>query len=101
MVRDSRLRACLFLVKSYNAHVRVTQKDACLTLVLLTGLGAPGPPNHVCARPVTLQILLSGSRLFRPPCVGSLQDTFLGLSKFPILFLCEVFFANVLIGRAG
>ena len=33
MVRDSRLRACLFWLKSYNAHVRVMQKDACLTLV--------------------------------------------------------------------
>jgi len=40
MVRDSRLRACLFLVKSYNAHVRATQKDACLTLVLFDRTGS-------------------------------------------------------------
>src|ERR1700674_4018327 len=46
--------------------------------------------------------------LFRPPHVGSLQDTNLGLSKCPILlFLCEVFFlrtclldARVLAGLA-
>ena len=46
----------------------------------------PGPPNHACASPVTLQILSSGSRLFRPLYVGSLQDTNLGLSKFPFFF---------------
>src|SRR5258708_33250398 len=28
------LRACLFFTKSYNTRVRVTQKNACLTLVL-------------------------------------------------------------------
>ena len=43
-------------------------------------------------RPVTLQTLLSGSKL-HPPVVGSLQDTNLDLSKFPVsLFLCELLF---------
>jgi hypothetical protein len=30
--------------------------------------------------------------LFRPPYVGSLQDTFLGLSKFPIYFFFAKYF---------
>ena len=40
-----------------------------------------------CASPVTLKNFLSGSKLlFVHPCLGSLQDTNLGSSKFPIIF---------------
>jgi hypothetical protein len=34
---DAELKACLFPAKSYNAHVRVMQKDAGLRLVLFIG----------------------------------------------------------------
>ena len=65
------------------------------TRTFLSDPAHPGPPNHACASPVTLQILLSGSSLFRPPYVGSLQDTFLGLSKFPIYFFFAKYFSRM------
>jgi hypothetical protein len=58
------LKACLFSAKSYNAHVRVMQKDSGLRLVLFTWNPAhPGPPNHACASPITLQFLLQADRI--------------------------------------
>jgi len=89
MFEDTRLRACLFRAKSYNARIRVTQKDAGLKLVLFTGPGASRAAKPWVA-PVLSPCNFSqvGRDWFRPPHVGSLQDTNLGLSKFPI-FLCR------------
>src|SRR6202140_772765 len=88
----ARRRACVFVRRSYNAHVRVTQKDAGSYSCFLPDPAHPGPPNHAWASPVTLQILFSNSKFVSSTSLGSLQDTNPGWSKFPIYFLCEPYF---------
>src|SRR6266478_4972232 len=67
MVRDSRLRACLFLVKSYNAHVRVTQKDACFTLVLFDRIRSTRAAKPCVRQSRHPANSLKWTRLLRPP----------------------------------
>ena len=95
------MRACLFRAKSYNARVRVTQKDAGLKLVLFTGPSAPRAAKPCVRQSCHPAKSLSGPEVFGPRHVGSLQDTNLGLSKFQFLFANHISYQLHFRGQRG
>src|ERR1700721_2839747 len=83
--------ACQGDTKRTESHTRAST-------ALFWDLARPGPPNHACASPVTLQILVflfGGSEGLHPPHLLIFRlasgDTNLGSSKFPGYFFLAKF----------